>query len=112
MSASEVRQTLNTYSRHFFFGFLASAGSEYFTRDPFTVLVSAAKLPDRPRLTPSFFILSSELLGITESDEPDLDLLRLLDLELERDFRLDADLDLELELLEDLDLDLENFPRL
>ena len=70
------------------------------------MLLSAAKLPDRPRLTPSFFILPSESL------DPDLDLLRLLDLELELVFRLDADLDLELELLEDLDLDLENFPRL
>ena len=106
-----VRQTLKTYSRHFFFGFFASAGSEYLTRDPLTVLVSAAKLPDRPRLTPSFFIRSSDLLA--ESQLPDLDLLRLLDLELEVVFRLDTDLDLELlELLEDLDLDLENFPRL
>ena len=74
------------------------------------MLVSAARLPDRPRLTPSFLILSSDLPA--ESEDPDLDLLRLLDLEVELDLRRDTDLDLELlELLEDLDLDLENFPR-
>merc|ERR1719468_449745 len=117
---------VNAYSLHFFFGFLASAGSEYLTTVPLTVLVSAAKAPESSRLTPSFSALFSpstaslffdSLLPPTVflSEIRDLGLEELalvLDLDPELLRLRDPDRDLELsEDEDDLDRDLENFPR-
>ena len=97
---------LNTYSRHFFLGFLASVGSAYFTKVPLTVFVSAARAPDVSMSTPSF---SLDLVLLLDLD--DLDLVLLLDLELCDLPRADRDLELSEE-DDDRDLERENFPLL
>jgi hypothetical protein len=56
---------LKTYNRHLVLGFAASGGSLYFNSTPFTVFVSAANLPDNPKLGSIFCIGSSSSLTLS-----------------------------------------------
>lgn len=64
-----IRRSHSVSYLHFLFGCLASSGSVYFITTPFTVLVSAVSLPDRPKLG---FSLSAAAFPVSSFLSPSL----------------------------------------